>query len=295
MSVSAAFLAISLPGRDVAGQRDEPHVRDARRGAAPTGTPSPVTTCSTPSGITSFASSMKRSSESGVCSARLQDLHVARGERRPELPDRHHQRVVPRADARRRSRSARGGSSTCSPCMYSPALLPSRLRAAPAKKRRLSARERHLVARDHQRLADVPRLDLRELLGVRRRSRRRASAAARRARPASCRATRAAPPSRARPPRRRPRRRMLGTFAIDLARRGVQHVHRRICLSAIVSAPPILRAQDPALARQSLRERDGDDRQRARSGTRRRSPAAAPGRAGSRRRSRSAACSARPR
>ena len=36
--------------------------------ASPTGTPSPVMTLSTPGGITSAASSMKRRSESGVCS-----------------------------------------------------------------------------------------------------------------------------------------------------------------------------------------------------------------------------------
>ncbi len=35
---------------------------------SPTGTPSPVTTFSTPAGIASCASSTKRSSESGVCS-----------------------------------------------------------------------------------------------------------------------------------------------------------------------------------------------------------------------------------
>ena len=35
---------------------------------SPVGTPSPVTTCRTPFGITSLASSMKRSSDIGVCS-----------------------------------------------------------------------------------------------------------------------------------------------------------------------------------------------------------------------------------
>ena len=78
---------------------------------------------------------------------RLEDLDVARGERRAELPDGHHQRVVPRRDPGRRCRAARGGSSRCSPRMYSPADLPSSMRAAPAKKRRLSAETRHLVPR----------------------------------------------------------------------------------------------------------------------------------------------------
>ena len=62
--------------------------------------------------------------------------------------------------------------------MYSPAALPSSTRAAPAKKRMLSARDRHLVARVGERLADVLRLELGQLLGVRPRSRRRASSSA---------------------------------------------------------------------------------------------------------------------
>ena len=50
--------------------------------------------------------------------------------------------------------------------MYSPVERPSRMRAAPAKKRMLSRADRHLVARVRERLAHVLRLDLRELLGV---------------------------------------------------------------------------------------------------------------------------------
>ena len=51
--------------------------------------------------------------------------------------------------------------------MYSPAARPSRQRAAPAKKRRLSTRNGHLVlAHRLDRLADVQRLEPRELVGV---------------------------------------------------------------------------------------------------------------------------------
>ena len=66
-NVSAAFRAIALP---VATSP----VSETRRTSgwatrrSPTGTPSPVTAFSTPAGMTSWASCMKRRSESGVCS-----------------------------------------------------------------------------------------------------------------------------------------------------------------------------------------------------------------------------------
>src|SRR6266566_3592885 len=83
LSVSAAVRAISLPvftspvseTRRTSGCRTIP---------APTGSPSPVITLKTPGGRISAASSAKRS--------------VASGERGRQLPDRHHQRVVPRGD-----------------------------------------------------------------------------------------------------------------------------------------------------------------------------------------------------
>ena len=96
---------------------------------------------------------------------RLQDVHVAGGEARAHLPDSHHQRVVPRADA--------GDDPDRLPANQRRVpldVLACRLPFEVARRAREEAQvvggERHLVARDHQRLADVARLDLRELLGV---------------------------------------------------------------------------------------------------------------------------------
>ena len=68
--MSAAFLAISLPVA-VSPVSETSAMSGCRTSASPTGTPSPVTTCSTPGGSTSCASSTKRSIVSGVCSAGL--------------------------------------------------------------------------------------------------------------------------------------------------------------------------------------------------------------------------------
>ena len=59
---------------------------------------SPVTTLKVPGGRNSAASSASSSVVSGVVSRRLEDDGVAGGERRGDLPDRHHHRVVPRRD-----------------------------------------------------------------------------------------------------------------------------------------------------------------------------------------------------
>ena len=96
---------------------------------------------------------------------RLQDLEVARRERRPHLPDGHHQRVVPRADAG-------DDADRLAPDHRRVALdvLAGRLALEVARRAGEEAevvgRERHLVARGHERLADVDRLELRELVGV---------------------------------------------------------------------------------------------------------------------------------
>ena len=67
--------------------------------AAPTTSPRPVTTLSTPSGTpASLASSASRTVVSGVARRRLEHDRVPGRERRPDLPDRHPHRVVPGAD-----------------------------------------------------------------------------------------------------------------------------------------------------------------------------------------------------
>jgi hypothetical protein len=67
-SVSAAFLAISFPV-STSPVSETRLMSGLRTSASPTGTPSPVTTWSTPGGSTSCASSTKRSVVRGVCSA----------------------------------------------------------------------------------------------------------------------------------------------------------------------------------------------------------------------------------
>ncbi len=83
----------------------------------------------------------------------------------PHLPDRHHQRVVPGADAA-------DDPDRLAPDHRRVALdvLAGRLALEVAggagEEAEVVGRERHLVARGHERLADVHRLELRELLGV---------------------------------------------------------------------------------------------------------------------------------
>ena len=96
---------------------------------------SPQTTLSTPGGRNSAAISASSSVDDRRGVGRLEHHGVAGRERRRELPDRHHQRVVPRRDLARRRRSARAGRSEVWPAMYSPAERPSSTRAAPAKNR----------------------------------------------------------------------------------------------------------------------------------------------------------------
>ena len=96
---------------------------------------------------------------------RLEDLEVARRERRPQLPDGHHQRVVPRADAA-------DDPDRLAPDHRRVALdvlagrLALEVASGAGEEAEVVGRERHLVARGHERLADVDRLELRELLGV---------------------------------------------------------------------------------------------------------------------------------
>ena len=96
---------------------------------------------------------------------RLEDLDVAGGERRPELPDDHHQGVVPGRDAgddperlapddRRVPLYVLGGG------------LPLEIARSSGEEAKVVGRKGDLVARDRCRLAHVPRLELPELLGV---------------------------------------------------------------------------------------------------------------------------------
>ncbi len=96
---------------------------------------------------------------------RLQDLHVARRERRPQLPDRHHQRVVPRADAADDAERLAPDDRRVARDVLARGLALELARRA-REEAEIVRGERHLVARRHQRLADVQRLELCELLRV---------------------------------------------------------------------------------------------------------------------------------
>ena len=68
--MSAAFLAMIFPVA-VSPVSETSRMAGCLTSASPAGMPSPVTTWSTPAGMTSCASSAKRRSVSGVCSAGL--------------------------------------------------------------------------------------------------------------------------------------------------------------------------------------------------------------------------------
>ena len=94
----------------------------------------------------------------------LEHDRVARRERRAQLPDRHHQRVVPRRDLA-------DDADRLAPDHARPALARTRprpclrcTRAAPAKKRRLSMLNSRSKSADALGLADVRRLELRQRL-----------------------------------------------------------------------------------------------------------------------------------
>ena len=96
---------------------------------------------------------------------RLQDLDVAGGERRPQLPDRHHQRVVPGRDPGDDPERLAADDRRVALDVLAGGLALERARGA-GEEAEVVGRERHLVAGDRHRLADVLRLELRQLLGV---------------------------------------------------------------------------------------------------------------------------------
>jgi len=96
--VSARVPRDRLAGADVAGQRHEPHVgmrhEPLAHGNAVTGDDLQHAL-----GDDLLRELHEPQQRERRLLRRLQDLYVARRERWPHLPDRHHQRVVPRANA----------------------------------------------------------------------------------------------------------------------------------------------------------------------------------------------------
>ena len=96
---------------------------------------------------------------------RLQHLRVPGGERRSELPDGHHQRVVPRRDPGDDPERLAADHRRVAAHVLARALALEQARRAREEAQVVDA-HRDLVARVGERLADVRRLDPGELLGV---------------------------------------------------------------------------------------------------------------------------------
>ena len=95
----------------------------------------------------------------------LQHLDVPGRERGRELPDRHHQRVVPRRDPRDDPDRLPAQERRVAAHVLARGLAVEHARRAGEEADVVGA-HRHLVARVGERLADVRRLELRELLRV---------------------------------------------------------------------------------------------------------------------------------
>jgi len=202
-----------------------------------------VITFRTPAGRTSAASSAKRSVVKRRLFGRLQHLRVPRGERGRELPDGHHQRVVPRRDpADDAERLAADHRRVPAHVLAGRLALEHAARAG--EEPDVVGRDRHLVARVRQRLADVARLELREFLGVLvdqvgQLEQHLRALARRRVAPLLVRLLRGF--HRAVDVRLRPARNLRDR----LARRGIDHLHR-----------PALGRVDPLTADEVLHSRD---------------------------------------
>ncbi len=221
----AAAAATSMPARvepvieTIGGVGCETSARPVSR--------SPQTTLNTPGGRNSAAISASSSVEAGVVSDGLSTTVLPAASAGRDLPDRHHQRVVPRASPGRTRRSARAGRRTCGrPCTRRPTCprAAGRRRRRSGSGRRPAGSPRSSSARSACRCSGSrPRRTPRRAP----RSRRRSAAAPAAARTGWCRA-RTRTRSRPRPsPRRRRRRR----------RPGRRRTPRR-CVGSIRSAVP---------------------------------------------------------
>ena len=151
-----------LAGLDVPGQRHEPYVRmlDDRlaRGHAVAGDDVQD------AGRQDLRRELREAqSRQRRLLGRLQHLHVARGQRRGELPDRHHQRVVPRRDS-----ADDPDRLTPQPGGVAAHVLAGRLAFEHAggagEEADVVGCDRNLVPRRRERLADVQRLELGDLI-----------------------------------------------------------------------------------------------------------------------------------
>ena len=95
----------------------------------------------------------------------LEDLDVARRERGAQLPDDHHQRVVPGRDPGHDPERLAADERRVALDVLGRGLALERAGRA-GEEAEVVGRERHLVGRDRHRLADVQRLELRELVRV---------------------------------------------------------------------------------------------------------------------------------
>ena len=153
-----------LPGLDVAGERHEPDVRMADE---------PVADGQSVAGddlhdarredlLRELHEAERRQRR---LLGRLEDLDVAGGERGAELPDDHHQRVVPGRDPGDDPERLAADDRRVALDVLACGLALERAGGA-GEEAQVVGRERHLVADDRHRLADVQRLELRELVRV---------------------------------------------------------------------------------------------------------------------------------
>ena len=153
-----------LPGLDVTGQRHHAHVRVLHdrlaRGHAVTG--DDVEHAGREDLRRQLSKPQRRQRR---LLGRLEHLHVARGQRGGELPHGHHQRVVPGSDAPDDPDRLAAEEGRVAAHVLAGGLALEHARRSREEPDVVRA-NRHLVLRVRQRLADVPRLDLRELVRV---------------------------------------------------------------------------------------------------------------------------------
>ena len=164
MTVSAAFFAMILPGCRIARERDEADVRVAHQRVTD-GNPVARHDLQHARRDDLLRELREAKHREGRLLRRLDDLDVAGRERRPDLPHRHEERVVPGTDAR-------DDPERLAPDHRRVALgvlgrgLALEIARGTGEEAQVVGHDARLVDCHPPRLADVERLEPRELLGV---------------------------------------------------------------------------------------------------------------------------------
>ena len=164
MRLSAALRAIVFPV-STSPVSDTSRTSGCRTSMSPTGTPSPVITWTTPGRHDVLRELEEAQRRQWRLLGRLEDLDVAGGERRAELPDHHHQRVVPGRDPGHDAERLAADDRRVALDVLGRGLALEVARRA-GEEAEVVDREGDLVHGDRGRLADVLGLELPQLLGV---------------------------------------------------------------------------------------------------------------------------------